>query len=113
MKKSGAKKLKSQFYEPYRVTRRVGEVAYEMELTEGSKIHSVFHVSCRKKELGQHITTSTQLPPLDEEGKLVLVLEEVLEVQERKLQNRVIREYLVKWREFPVEDATWESEKIL
>jgi hypothetical protein len=46
-------------------------------------------------------------------GKLVLVPEEVLEVQERKLQNRVIREYLVRWREFPAEDATWESEQIL
>jgi hypothetical protein len=35
---------------------------------------------------------SIELPPLDEEGKLVLVPEEVLEVREKKLQNRVIRE---------------------
>jgi hypothetical protein len=36
---------------------------------EGSKIHNVFHVSCLKKALGQHITTSAELPPLDEEGQ--------------------------------------------
>jgi hypothetical protein len=95
------------------VTKRVGKVAYELELPEGSKIHNVFHVLCLKKALGLHITTSTKLPPLDEEGKHVLVPEEILEVRERKLQNMVIKEYLVKWRELPIEDATWESEQIL
>jgi hypothetical protein len=113
LKKSGAEKLKPRFYEPYRVTRRNGEVAYELELPEGKKIHNVFHVSCLKKALGQHITTSVELPPLDAEGQLVLVPEEVLEVREKKLWNRVIREYLVRWRELPAEDATWESEQIL
>jgi hypothetical protein len=58
LKKSGAEKLKPQFYGPYRVTRRVGEVAYELEFLEGSKIHNLFHVSCLKKALGQQITTS-------------------------------------------------------
>jgi hypothetical protein len=33
LKKSGAEKLKPRFYGPYRVTRRVGEVAYELELS--------------------------------------------------------------------------------
>jgi hypothetical protein len=113
LKKSGGEKLKPRFYGPYTVTRRVGEVAYELELPEGSKIHNVFYVSCLKKALGQQITTSAELPPLDEEGQLVLVPEEVLEVREKKLWNRVIREYLVRWRQLPAEDATWESEQIL
>jgi hypothetical protein len=74
----------------------------------------VFHVSCLKKALGQQVTSSTELPPLDEEGQLVLVPEEVLEVpRERKLCNRVIREYLIRWRDFPVEDAMWEGDQIL
>jgi hypothetical protein len=60
--------LKPCFYGPYRVIQRVGEVAYEIELLEESKIHNVFHVSCLKKELRQHVTSSTELPPLDEEG---------------------------------------------
>jgi hypothetical protein len=80
LKKSGAKKLKPCSYGPYRVIQRVGEVAYELKLSEGSKIHNKFHVLCVKKALGQHVTSSTNLPPLDEEGQLVLVSKEVLEV---------------------------------
>jgi hypothetical protein len=92
---------------------RVGEVAYELELPEGSKIHNVFHVSCLKKVVGQFISSSEELPPLDEEGQLELVPEEVLEFRERKLRSRVIRECLIRWRGLPVEDATWESEQVL
>jgi hypothetical protein len=30
-----------------------------------------------------------------------------------RLRSRVIRDYLVIWRGFPVEDATWKGEQIL
>jgi hypothetical protein len=113
LKKSGAEKLKPIFYGPYRIMHRVGEVAYEIELPEGSKIHNVVHVSCLKKVVGQSISTSEELPPLYQEGQLELVPEEVLEFRERKLRSRVIRECLIRWRGLPVENATWEREKVL
>jgi hypothetical protein len=113
LKKNGVEKLKPRFYGPYRIMRRVGEVAYKLELPEGSKIHNMFHVSCLKKAMGQFINTSEELPPLDEEGQLELVPEELLEFRERKLRSRVIRECLIRWRGLPVEDATWESEQVL
>jgi hypothetical protein len=113
LKKSGAEKLKPKFYGPYRIMRRVGEVAYELELPEGRNIHNMFHVSFLKKVVGQFINTSEELPPLDEEGQLELVPEEFLEFQEWKLRSRVIRECLIRWRGFLVEDATWEREQVL
>jgi hypothetical protein len=78
LKKSGAKKLKPRFYGLYRVIHRVGEVAYELELPKGSQIHNVFHVSCLKKAVGQFISTSEELPPLDQVGQLELIPEEIL-----------------------------------
>jgi len=81
----------------------VGEVAYELYLFQGSKVHNTFHVSCLKKAVGQHVNPSLELPPLDEEGKLVLEPETILETRERRLRRRVIKEYLVKWRSLPVE----------
>ena len=113
LKQKGIEKLKPKFYGLYRVSKRVGEVAYELELLEGSKIHNVFHVSCLNKAVGQQIMTSSEFPLLDEEGQLVLVLEEILQERERKLRSRVIWEFLVKWKDLPIEDAMCEGEQVL
>ena len=93
--------------------RRIGQVAYELELTQGSKIHNIFHVSCLKKALGQHVTVTDELPPTDDEGHLVLQSEAIIDNRERQRRNRTIREFLVRWKNLLDEDATWESEKIL
>jgi hypothetical protein len=106
IKRSGAEKFQPQFFGPYRISIKVGVMAYEVDLPQGSRIHNVFHMSCLKRAIGQHITPLEVLPPLDEEGQLVLVLEEILEVREKKLRRRSIREYLIKWKIFPIEDAT-------
>ncbi|XP_059068313.1 uncharacterized protein LOC131858861 [Cryptomeria japonica] len=112
IKKSGAEKLKPRFYGPYKVLRRIGEVAYEIELQKNSKIHNVFHVSRLKKVLGQQVNPCIELPPLDDEGKLMLEPEVILDKRERSLRNRTILEYLVKWKNLPEEDATWVGEEI-
>ena len=113
LKRNGAEKLNPIYYAPYNVIRKIGEVAYELELREGSKIHNVFHVSCLKKDIGQKIIISDTLPPLDYEENITLILEKILKTRERRLRSRTIKEYLVQWKVLPSEDATWEGESIL
>ena len=60
-----------------------------------------------------HVAPSAVLPPLDDEGKLILIPEAILDFREKQLRSRAIREYLIKWKDLPIEDATWESEEIL
>ena len=79
----------------------------------GSKIHNVFHVSCLKKVIGEKISVSYTLAPLDDEGQLVLIPNKILRTRERRLRSRTIKEYLVQWKDLPSEEATWEDEFFL
>ena len=72
--------------------RRIGQVAYELELPQGSRIHNIFHVSCLKKALGQHVIVTEELPPIDDEGHLVLQPEAIIDTRERQLRSRTVRE---------------------
>jgi hypothetical protein len=68
LNKSGVEKIKPKFHGPYKIMHRVGKVSYKLELPEGSNIYNVFYMSCLKKAMGQFISTSDDLPSLDEEG---------------------------------------------
>ena len=57
----------------------------------GSKIHNVFHVSCLNKVVGKHIPFPYTLPPLDDEGQIVLTPDKILGTRERRLQSRTIK----------------------
>ena len=113
LKQQGKNKLAPKFYGPYQINRKISQVAYGLDLPDNSRIHNFFHVSCLKKAVGQQVVPSLSLPLLDEVGKLILVPEEVIETRERRLRNRTVREYLVRWKDLPYEDATWEGESIL
>lgn len=49
------------------------------------------------------------LPSLDLEGRLILILEKMLETKVKKLRNKEIYEYLIKWKDLLEEDSTWKG----
>ena len=64
---------------------RLGTMAYKLELPVASRLHPVFHVSCLKKVIGNKLPVQTILPKLDEEGKIILELEAVIETRTQQL----------------------------
>ena len=40
----------------------------------------------------------------------VYIQEQFFEARIKRLRNRAIMEYLIKWKNLPVEDATWEDD---
>jgi hypothetical protein len=101
-------KLSPRFYGPFQVVSKVGEVAYKLALPADSNIHSVFHVSCLKKQLGNHSIPLPSLPPVDAQGEIQPEPAAVLQCRFWKVNNQSLSEVLIHWKGTTVEDATWE-----
>ena len=106
-------KLSPKYYGPYKVLKNIGTMAYKLELHASSWVHPIFRVSCLKKVIGEKILVQTILPKLDEEGKIILEPEVVMDKRTRQLWNRSILWYLIKWKNLPTEDSTWEDENFM
>jgi hypothetical protein len=83
-------KLSPKYYGPYKVLKKIGTMAYKLELPGSSRVHPVFHVSCLKKVIGDKIPVQTIFPELDEEGKIILEPEAITETRIHQLRNRSI-----------------------
>jgi hypothetical protein len=47
---------------------------------------------------------------INEEGKIILEPEKILETRIKQLRNKSITMYLIKWKSLPVEEMTWEDD---
>ena len=103
-------KLAPKYYGPYKVLQSIGSMAYKLELPPSSCVHLVFHISFLKKVIENKIPIQTIFPKINEEGKIILELETILETRFNQLRNWAIIEYIVKWKNLTVEEVTWEDE---
>ena len=111
------RKLLPRFFGPYKVSKVISDVAYEIELPAHFKIHPVIHISHLKANADgtQDFPSRREYvappPPEigDEDG------EEYFHVEAFRNHRRsgARRQFLVKWLGYPEEDNEWISEKSL
>ncbi|WMV58020.1 hypothetical protein MTR67_051405 [Solanum verrucosum] len=106
-------KVNPRYIDPYRISKRVGNVSYELELPqELAAIYPVFHISMLKKCMGD---PSLIIPTEDIGIKDNLSYEEIpvqiLDRQVRKLRTKEVASVKVLCRNQFVEEATLETEE--
>lgn len=94
-------KLPPRFYGPYKILERVGKVAYRLELPAIAQILNVFHVSQLKRALKTSVTAH-----LTKELELQVQPEEIKELRK---DNSGKLQLLVKWKDLPDHENTWED----
>jgi hypothetical protein len=102
-------KLSPRFFGPFQILQRIGSVAYKLDLPEAARLHPVFHVSCLKKQLGQHSVPLPTLPPIDLNGELRPEPESILDKRTVKSRGHSVIEFLVHWSGTLPEEDTWEK----
>ena len=102
-------KFEPRFRGPFPIVEKIGKVAYKLKLPPTLNCHPVFHVSLLLKVKPRE----PQMQHAEEEesdGDSATGRMKNYEV-EAILDHRDVkggREYLIKWRGYPAEDATWE-----
>jgi hypothetical protein len=106
-------KLTSKYYGPFRVLKKVGTLAYKLQLPPGTLLHDVFHVNQLKKHLGPKAVPNAKLPMLTPQGKLKVKPQAILETRQVPHRARdydvAVPQWLVHWENMTADEATWED----
>ena len=101
-------KLSKRFFGPFKITARVGEVAYRLQLPEESRIHPVFHCSLLRAHHGPPPPSSDPWPLLVIGQKPVPQPLCILDTKLDTSTSPPTPLVLIQWKGQPPEDTTWE-----
>ena len=115
----GSPKFLPKYIGPFKITEKINEVAYRLDLPPTMKVHNVFHVSLLEEYRTREEGGKVHPPPLPEliDGALEYEVEQILlhqyhtkATKKNKTQKHRVTElrYLVKWAGYDVEHITWE-----
>lgn len=105
----GNQKLAFRFFGPYKILKRIGEVAYKLELPSSSQVHPVVHVSQLKKHVPANTPVSTSL------GSLAAITDislQPLQIVERAFVahgSATATRIRVRWAGLPPDLTSWED----
>ena len=104
--KRTTKKLTEKFIGPYVVRKIMSENAVELELLALLRIHPVVNVR-RIVKYREQVEGQKKIPPpsIKVDSEKEYEVEKILDRQERRGKTK----YLVKWKEYIVEENTWEE----
>jgi hypothetical protein len=91
-------KLSPRYCGLWKIIKKIGTVAYKLELPLGSRIHPVFHVSRFKKCLLHDVNVVDGRVALQSPMEVDFGPDRILASQEKKLRNRSFRQVLVAWK---------------
>ncbi|WMV14084.1 hypothetical protein MTR67_007469 [Solanum verrucosum] len=105
-------KLSPRYVGPYRILKRIGKVAYELELpADLAAVYPVFHISLLKKCVGDPASiVSLESVAVKDSLSYEDVPVEILDRQVRRLRNKEAASVKLLWRSQSVDGATWEAE---
>src|SRR6266487_6115163 len=104
-----SKKLAPRCYGPFSIEKKVSQSSYRLCLPPTWKIHPVFNESLLTPYIPPHFPN--QQPPQPPPPEIVDGSEEyeVKEILDSRFHRKQLQ-YLVKWRDYPSEENTWEPE---
>ena len=102
-----AAKLSPKHHGPFKVTRVLSPITYQLELPPQWKVHDVFHIDLltpyHEKDI--HGPNFVQPPPDLVNGEEEYKVEEILDSRKHGQGHKV--QYLVKWKGYPSSDNQW------
>ncbi|GKD18655.1 putative mitochondrial protein, partial [Tanacetum coccineum] len=90
VRQSAQHKISTKYYGPFRVLKKIGKVAYKLELQSIAQVNDVVHVSQLKKCKEEVVTTMGSFPQCRDDGLIDVTPMAVLDRRMMKKKNRVV-----------------------
>ena len=104
-------KLQPLYIGPFKITQKLSPVSYRLQLPPTLRIHDVIYISkLRPYHAPTTPANSREHILLEDSGTRLYIVEALL--RSRSPRGRPT-EYLVKWKDFPEHESTWEPRSML
>ncbi|CAM8965589.1 unnamed protein product [Rhodiola kirilowii] len=102
-------KLANRYYGPFRITERIGSVAYRLALPPSARIHDVFHISLLKRCKGGPPFSHIEWPESFSGTHPVLQPDRVIDSRTIQRHGQLVPQVRVIWKNQQLDSSTWED----